>query len=81
MLKTNNLFQFATKELSQDAIICWCLNWIHYPDSKLYPMAKDLFKLLGQDDVDCNQKITIKKQVKKIDILVLFHDTNKILII
>ena len=81
MLKENNLFQFATKELSQDAIICWCLNWIHYPESKLYPMAKDLFKLLGQDDVDFNQKITIKKQVKKIDILVLFHDINKILII
>lgn len=81
MLKENNLFQFATKELSQDAIICWCLNWIHYPDSKLYPMAIELFKLLGQGSVDYKQKISIKKQVKKIDVLVLFHDTNKILII
>ena len=81
MMETNNLFQFATKELSQDAIICWCLNWINYPQSKLYPMAIDLFKLLGQNDVNCNQKITIKKQVKKIDILILFHDLNKILII
>ena len=80
-METNNLFQFATKELSQDAFICWCLNWIHYPDSKLYPMAIDLFKLLGQNDVDCNQKITIKKQVKKIDILVLFHDRRRVLVI
>ena len=80
-MEANNLFLFATKELSQDAIICWCLNWIHYPDSKLYPMAIDLFKLLGQDGIACNQKITIRKQVKKIDILVLFHDKNKILII
>ncbi len=80
-METNNLFQFATKELSQDAIICWCLNWIHYPDSKLYPLAIDLFKLLGQTDVDCDQKITIKKQVKKIDILVLLHDKNRALII
>jgi len=80
-MKNNNLFQFATSELSQDAIVCWCLNWIHYPDSKLYPLAVDLFKLLGQENVNLNQRITIKKQVKKIDILVLFHDSNKILII
>lgn len=80
-MKKNNLFQFATSELSQDAIICWCLNWIHYPESKLYSLAVELFKLLGQENVDSSQKITIKKQVKKIDILVLFHDTNKILII
>ena len=80
-MEKNNLFQFATKELSQDAIICWCLNWIHYPDSKLYPLAIDLFKLLGQNDVDYNQKITIKKQVRNIDILILLHDKKKILII
>ena len=39
----NNLFTFATSELSQDAFICWCLNWINYPNEILYPMAKDIF--------------------------------------
>lgn len=29
----NNLFSFATSELSQDAFICWCLNWINEPDT------------------------------------------------
>ena len=24
-----NLFEFATKELSQDAFICWLLTWAH----------------------------------------------------
>lgn len=26
--KTNNLFDFATSELSQDAFLCWSLNWL-----------------------------------------------------
>ena len=28
--KENNLFKYATKELSQDAFICWCINFINY---------------------------------------------------
>lgn len=46
MLEKNNLFSFATSELSQDAFICWCLNWINYPNEELYPMAKDIFSKL-----------------------------------
>ena len=42
----NNIFTFATGELSQDAFICWCLNWINYPNEILYPMAKDIFSNL-----------------------------------
>ncbi len=26
-MKRNNLFQFATSELSQDAFICWLMNF------------------------------------------------------
>ena len=25
-----NIFDFATKELSQDAMICWLIRWAHY---------------------------------------------------
>ena len=38
----NKLFKFATKELSQDAFICWCINWINYKDHKLYDLGKDM---------------------------------------
>ena len=38
----NKLFKFATKELSQDAFICWCINWINYKDSRLYDLGKNM---------------------------------------
>ena len=49
----NNLFTFATSELSQDAFICWCLNWINYPNEILYPMAKDIFLNLLKEENRC----------------------------
>jgi len=44
MLEKNNLFSFATSELSQDAFICWCLNWINYPDEMLFLWQKIFFQ-------------------------------------
>ena len=41
----NNIFDFATSELSQDAVICWCINWFNFKDSSLYPLAKDTLNL------------------------------------
>ena len=38
----NNVFKYATKELSQDAFICWCINWINYPENKLYKLGEDM---------------------------------------
>ena len=35
----NNIFEFATGELTQDAFICWCVNWFN-DDSK--PKLKEL---------------------------------------
>ena len=81
MLKKNNLFSFATSELSQDAFICWCLNWINYPNEELYFMAKDIFSnLLEEKDLE-NEEIEIKRQYKKIDVLVLLKKSKKVYII
>jgi len=81
MLEKNNLYSFATSELSQDAFICWCLNWINYPNEELYPMAKDIFSnLLEEKDLE-NEEIEIKRQVKKIDVLVLLKKSKKAYII
>ena len=77
----NNIFTFATKELSQDAVICWILSFIKYPDSELYGLSVELFKLLGCDDIDSNQKIDIKTQVNKADIVVVLHSLRQIIII
>ena len=82
MKMKNNLFSFATSELSQDAFICWCLNWINYPNENLYPMAKDIFSNLLKEEKDLeNEEIEIKRQVKKIDVLVLLKKSKKAYII
>ena len=81
MLEKNNLFSFATSELSQDAFICWCLNWINYPNEELYPMAKDIFSnLLEEKDLE-NEKIEILRQYKKIDVLIILKKSKKAYII
>lgn len=77
----NNLFTFATSELSQDAFICWCLNWINYPNEELYSMAKDIFlNLLKEANLE-NEKIEILRQYKKIDVLVILKNSKKAYII
>jgi len=80
-MERNNIFNFATSELSQDAFICWCLNWLNYEDSELRALAVDLLKEFGEEDVSDNQEIFIKRQFKKIDILVVFKELNRVYII
>ena len=77
----NNIFDYATKELSQDAFICWVLNWIKYPKSRLFDLAKDLFILFGEESVNPDQEITIKTQVLNADIVVTLHGDRRIIII
>ena len=36
----NNIFYFATKELSQDALLCWLINGYNFKDKELYPKSK-----------------------------------------
>lgn len=69
----NNLFSFATSELSQDAFICYLLNFAHQDhldeDPVLSQCAKQLLALVIEDEKDLT--ITkIQRQYKNIDILV-----------
>lgn len=41
--ENNNLYEFATKELSQDVFLCWLINWFNYK-SKLVSFEEDEFK-------------------------------------
>lgn len=46
----NNIFEYSTKELLQDAVICWCINWINYPDAVLCELGKATLDLcLGEN--------------------------------
>lgn len=50
----NNIFDFATGELSQDAMICWCLNWFNDLSNKnLHAMALKIIRRISNiDEID-----------------------------
>ena len=84
----NNLFNYATKELSQDAFICWlcsyALEGADTSDLELNKCAKDLIcefikRELG-NDIDCS-KVSLKKvekQFEQIDVLLTAKYDNEI---
>ena len=74
-MERNNIFNFATSELSQDAFICWLCNWVNFDDNilsedekKLKLLATEFIeKMLGEKLED--RKVNIKRQYQKIDVL------------
>jgi len=74
-MERNNIFNFATSELSQDAFICWLCNWVNFDDNslsedekKLKSLATEFIeKMLGEKLED--RKVNIKRQYQKIDVL------------
>lgn len=83
----NNIFNFATNELSQDAFICWCLNWINMPvrddnESGRQFGSQFLSRLLnGAYDVSKVNRVYIFRQLLNIDVLVLVPELQAALII
>lgn len=80
MEEKNNIFKFATKELSQDAFICWLINWINFKqdNQQLYSKAQKILnyilKTKGYNENLENYEIEIKKQYKFIDVLILLKE-------
>ena len=74
-MERNNIFNFATSELSQDAFICWLCNWVNFDDNslsedekKLKSLATEFIeKMLGEKLEE--RKVNIKRQYQKIDVL------------
>lgn len=75
----NKLFKFATKELSQDAFICWCINWFNYKEKvngdrdkeNLVRMSEEILnKILENTDINSFQikEVKIIRQFENIDI-------------
>ena len=49
-MKKPNLFQYATRELSQDAIVCWLLKCCHAEDPRYREIGLCFVKFILQDD-------------------------------
>ena len=74
-MERNNIFNFATSELSQDAFICWLCNWVNFDDNdlsedekKLKELATDFIEKMSGEKLG-DRKVNIKRQYQKIDIL------------
>lgn len=82
----NNLFQYATSELSQDAFICWLLSFAIkdcQKDPALTACAKEFLRLfvpaLKDDDVYLSEPP--RRQYKSIDVLVTVNGKYKVIIL
>ncbi len=79
-----NIFSFATKELSQDAFICWLIDNFNNVDSPVRSAPISFLKLLyekcGDSFIPDNvEKIIVTPQYKKIDVFleVIYKDNKK----
>ena len=70
----NNLFDYATSELSQDAFICWLCNWVNFKDEELSQEERELKrlatrfieKMMNGDKNNDNEKLDERKiNIKK----------------
>lgn len=79
-----NLFKFATSELSQDAFICWLLQWAASEfkdvDPKLNECSMEfvdaLFLKAGKAKPDAIDSIKVNKQINSIDVLVIIKEAS-----
>lgn len=78
----NNLFHYATSELSQDAFLCWLLQWAA-PDNKetpLYKLGVRFVQLLTGDGTLVVTSFKIYKQLFHLDIVCVVNEQHIIAI-
>lgn len=85
MKNENNIFTYATSELSQDAFICYLLSFAMEKfkdlDKELTKCAKALLRLMVGDRNSSELKVlNLKRQYKNIDVLVELVDGTSIII-
>lgn len=76
----NNIFKFATNELSQEAFICWCANWINNRNENriLYKMGMDFMNLLAEG-VGI-KSVDIYNEINGINILIIVNESMAIIV-
>ncbi|MEX0980676.1 MAG: PD-(D/E)XK nuclease family protein [Bacteroidales bacterium] len=81
-----NLFKYATSELSQDAFICWLIEWINHEkiDEYLFKTARHLldkfFEISDKPKPSNYHSVIVKRQFKRIDIVILINNQYVIII-
>ena len=87
-MKIPNLFSYATSELSQDAFICWLLEWASPEFRNEYPelhtcatkFVKSLFSIHKKAYPTEINKVEVRKQDSNIDVLCIINEEYPILI-
>lgn len=78
----NNLFEYATSELSQDAFICWLASYAHEEaekDAALNECARKMLEMFVPEFKNKNFKLlNVERQVDKIDVLLTVECEGKI---
>ena len=60
----NNIFEYSTKKLLQDAVICWCIN---YSDAVLCKLGKATLDLcLGENKQDRYYNVEVKYNIRRL---------------
>ena len=87
IMERPNLFSYATSELSQDAFICWLLEWslpqYQKIDSKLHECAVNFIRTLFEKHAKQAppiKNVNISKQDNNIDVLCIINGRYTILI-
>ena len=78
----NNLFSFATKELSQDAFLCWLANWYNY-NSPLKALSEKFLRLILAKNNMAEVKISsvsVLRQYNHIDVLLVINEKIAIIV-
>ena len=73
MLTRPNIFNYAKKELSQDAVICWLLECCHSDDDKYRPIGIDFVRFILDNENIKEKDIELEKdsprsQYKNMDV-------------
>lgn len=78
-MERNNMFKYATKELSQDAFLCWFINFLNLDEKEYKEDAKKLLELIAEKIGETEfskfikegkYNVEIMHQYKNIDILI-----------
>lgn len=73
-----NIFRFATSELSQDAFLCWILDWLNVKNHSMRKIGEAFLEIVFKESaIDINlgqlERVHIRQQFEKADIVAVLE--------